>query len=299
MDIPHGHSSQLLKPYHFCKSGVAAAELDNCSFALEPGPGPRHQRVGSDAASGLIRSGSRWAWRSRKERRRALGSRWRTFESVADAIVECPGFAVALVYVLNLPVRKYSVQQRPESSLDWDRKAWSMLGCDAHGTTKSDIPIDPGNAVLARCTQALMRRTVAVEESRSVVLCEQGDAQCAHLLAEVKGGASCVDIMGRACDYVQEREQLMHVQPLTSGSLEAMGDVMEALIGICHNSCPYSQVIQEHLASESGVAVAEFAKVGDLLTRLVRCCWCLSHDASCARASPVSPVRPQATVQHG
>ena len=226
-------------------------------------------------------------------------SRWRTFESVADAIVECPGFAVALVYVLNLPVRKYSAQQRPESSLDWDRKAWSMLGCDAHGTTKSGIPLDPGNAVLARCTQALMRRTVAVEESRSVVLCEQGDAQCAHLLAEVKGGASCVDVMGRARDYVQEREQLMHVQPLTSGSLEAMGDFMEALIGICHNSCPYSQVIQEHLASESGVAVAEFAKVGDLLTRLVECCWCFSHDASCARASPVSPVRPQATVQHG
>ena len=81
MDIPHGHSSQLLKPYHFCKSGVAAAELDNCSFALEPGPGPRHQRVGSDAAFGLIRSGSRWAWRSvladvRVSGRRNRGMSW-------------------------------------------------------------------------------------------------------------------------------------------------------------------------------------------------------------------------------
>ena len=88
-------------------------------------------------------------------------------------------------------------------------------------------------------------------------------------------------------------------QPLTHGKLEAMGDVIEAVWGICHKSMPESKIIQEHLASESGVAVAEFAKVGDLLTRLVRCCWCFSHDASCARASAVPPVRPQATVQHG
>ena len=167
MDIPHGHSSQLLKPYHFCKSGVAAAELDKCSFALEPGLASRHHK--SEAMQDPVLSVQ--AADGRGDHARSEGgrsrSRWRTFESVADAIVECPGFAVALVYVLSLPVRKYSVQQRPESSLDWDRKAWSMLGCDAHGTTKSDIPLDPGNAVLARCTQALMRRTVAVEESVS------------------------------------------------------------------------------------------------------------------------------------
>ena len=48
-------------------------------------------------------------------------------ESVADAIIGCRSFAVALAYVLSLPVHKYGVADRLESPLDWDRKSWSQL----------------------------------------------------------------------------------------------------------------------------------------------------------------------------
>ena len=46
-------------------------------------------------------------------------------------------------------------------------------------------------------------------------------------------------------------------QPLTHAKLQAMSDVMEAAWGICHKSTPESKVMQEHLASESGVGAAE------------------------------------------
>ena len=70
--------------------------------------------------------------------------------SGADAILGCRSFAMALVHVVRLPAHKYGVADRQESPLDWDRKSWSHL--DAF--TDLGVPVDPGNVVLARCTQA-------------------------------------------------------------------------------------------------------------------------------------------------
>ena len=202
-----------------------------------------------------------------------------TLAPLADAIVDCPGFAVALAYVLSLPVHKHSVADRPVYPLDWDRKAWSMLDCDYHATTKSDMLLDPGNVVLACCTQALMCRAGAVVESRSVRLCEECDAQREALLAHFKLGVHCVDIIRFAWVYAQQKEELLQVEePLTHAKLQAMSDVMEAAWGICHKSTPESKVMQEHLASESGVGAAEFVKAGVLLRQLVWCCQRLTHN---------------------
>ena len=126
-------------------------------------------------------------------------------ESVADAILGCRSFAVALAYVLSLPVHKHSVADRPVYPLDWDRKAWSMLDCDYHATTKSDMLFDPGNVVLACCTQALICRAGAVVKSKSVRLCEECDAQRGALLAHFKLGVHCVDIIRFAWVYAQRK----------------------------------------------------------------------------------------------
>ena len=66
-------------------------------------------------------------------------------ESVADAILGCRSFAVALAYVLSLLVHKYGVADRLESPLDWDRKAWSHL----HTPTELDVPLDPPSSAAA------------------------------------------------------------------------------------------------------------------------------------------------------
>ena len=68
-----------------------------------------------------------------------------TLAPLADAIVDCPGFAVALAYVLSLPVHKYGVADRPESPLDWDRKAWSHL----HTPTELGVPLDTPSSAAA------------------------------------------------------------------------------------------------------------------------------------------------------
>ena len=154
-----------------------------------------------------------------------------------------------------------------------------MLDCDYHATTKSDMLFDPGNVVLACCTQALICRAGAVVKSRSVRLCEECDAQREALLAHFKLGVHCVDIIRFAWVYAQQKEELLQVeQPLTHAKLQAMSDVMEAAWGICHKSTPESKVMQEHLASESGVGAAEFGKAGALLKQLVWCCQRLTHN---------------------
>ena len=76
-------------------------------------------------------------------------------EPVVDEMLSCRGFAVVLAYVLSLPAHKYGVADRPESVLDWDRKAWSLA-------TNWTMHLDPGNVVLACCMQALMCRAGAI-----------------------------------------------------------------------------------------------------------------------------------------
>ena len=71
-------------------------------------------------------------------------------ESVGDAIFDCRSFGVALAYVLSPLVHKYGVADRLESPLGWDCKAWSH----PHAFTELHVPLDPGNVVLACCTQA-------------------------------------------------------------------------------------------------------------------------------------------------
>ena len=197
--------------------------------------------------------------------------------SLANKIADCPACAAALAYVLSLPVHKHGVNDRLVSPLEWDRKAWSRLVYDYRATTISDMVLEPGNVLLACCTQALMCCAGVVVEPRSVRLCEGCDAERGSLLAQLKLGVPSVDIIRFAWVYAQQKEELLQVeQPPTHGKLEAMGDVIEAVWGICHKSTPESKVMQEHLASESGVGAAEFVKAGVLLRQLVWCCQRLS-----------------------
>ena len=135
-----------------------------------------------------------------------------------------------------------------------------------------------------------------VVEPRSVRLCEGCDAERGALLAQLKLGVPSVDIIRFAWVYAQQKEELLQVeQPPTHGKLEAMGDVIEAVWGICHKSMPESKVIQEHLASESGVGAAEFGKAGALLKQLVWCCQRLTHNVystSIALATVVRAINP-------
>ena len=161
-------------------------------------------------------------------------------ESVADRILGSRSFAVALAYVLSLPAHRYGVADRPESPLDWDRKAWSRL----HSFSEYGVPVDPGNVVLACCTQALMCRAGATVGSKSARLCGKCGTQREALLAHFKLGEPCVDFVRLAWVYVQHHEERMQVEHrLTSAKLEAMGDVMEAVAGICHEWRRESRVI--------------------------------------------------------
>ena len=217
--------------------------------------------------------------RSRSARVRACARVGATLASLANKIADCPGCAAALAYVLSLPVHKHGVNDRLVSPLEWDRKAWSRLVYDYRATTISDMVLEPGNVLLACCTQALMCCAGVVVEPRSMRLCEGCDAERGALLAQLKLGVPAVDIIRFAWVYAQQKEELLQVeQPPTHGKLEAMGDVIEAVWGICHKSMPESKVIQEHLASESGVGAAEFVKAGVLLRQLVWCCQRLSHN---------------------
>ena len=60
---------------------------------------------------------------------------------------------------------------------------------------------------------------------------------------------------------------------------EAMGDVIEAVGGICHTWRRESKVIQDHLASLSRVPAMEFKEVGDVLGQLARSCMWFPRDA--------------------
>ena len=65
----------------------------------------------------------------------------------------------------------------------------------------------------------------------------------------------------------------MRVEHQTSwAKLEGMGDVIEAIRGICHAWRRESKAIQAYLAHQSGVPAMEFKKVGDALGQLARCC---------------------------
>ena len=86
--------------------------------------------------------------------------------------------------------------------------------------------------------------------------CEGVDAERGALLAQLKLGVPSVDIIRFAWVYAQQKEELLQVG----------------------KSIPESKVIQEHLASESGVGAAEFVKAGVLLRQLVWCCQRLSHN---------------------
>ena len=55
-----------------------------------------------------------------------------------------------------------------QSALQWDRKAWSHL----QSFTELDVALDPGNVVLACCTQALICRAA----SASALLDERVEA---------------------------------------------------------------------------------------------------------------------------
>ncbi len=61
---------------------------------------------------------------------------------------------------------------------------------------------------------------------------------------------------------------------LTPTKLEAMGDVMEAVGGICHEWRHESQVMRAVLASQSGVGAAEFLEAGELLGQFALCGQC-------------------------
>ena len=81
------------------------------------------------------------------------------------------------------------------------------------------------------------------------------------MLAHVKLGEPCVDLVRLV--HHEERMQVEH--DLTPAKLEAMGDVMEAVGGICHEWRRESQIMRAHLASQSGVGAEEFREAGDLL----------------------------------
>ena len=103
------------------------------------------------------------------------------------------------------------------------------------GLIELDVPLDPGSVILACCTQALMCRAGATVESKSARLCGGYDTQREALLANFKLGEPCVDFVRLAWVYVQHDEERMQVEhDLTPAKLEAMGDVMEAVGGICH-----------------------------------------------------------------
>ena len=91
---------------------------------------------------------------------------------------------------------------------------------------------------------------------------------------------------------------------LTSAKLEAMGDVMEAGGGICHEWRHESKVMRAVLASQSGVGTAEFLEAGEPLGHLARCCqWPPRYAYSCggsaaervaiALATVVRAIKPQ------
>ena len=90
---------------------------------------------------------------------------------------------------------------------------------------------------------------------------------------QFKRGVPSADLVRIALVYAQEDEGRMQVeQPWSWSKLEGMGDVIEAIGGICHAWRRESRAIQAYLAQQSGVPATEFRKVGDALRQLVRSC---------------------------
>ena len=70
----------------------------------------------------------------------------------------------------------------------------------------------------------------------------------------------------------QEEERMQVEHKWTWQKMVAMGNVVEAVGGICHAWRKDSRVIHAYLAAESGVPAMEFKKVGDVLGQLARYC---------------------------
>ena len=126
-------------------------------------------------------------------------------DQAADLVLANRAFAVALAYALSLDAHMYGVRNRPFHPLQWDRKAFSHL----HFFTELDVPLDPGNVVLACCLQALMSRCGTVVGSRCMRLCDECNLDRADVLAQFKVGKSSVDLVRLALACVQQNEELM------------------------------------------------------------------------------------------
>ena len=184
-------------------------------------------------------------------------------------VLESRAFGVALAYALSLPAHKYGVDDRPEPPLEWDRKAWSHL----HFFKELGVELDPGNVVLACCLQAIMCRGGTGTGWERTRLCDHCTEHREDLLAHFKRGLPCADLVRIALVYAQENEGKLQVDHLWSCSkMEGMGDVIEAIGGICHPWRRESKAIQAYLAQQSGVPATEFRKVGDVLGQLARSC---------------------------
>ena len=149
----------------------------------------------------------------------------------ADRVLASRAFAEAVYYALSLPSHKYGVGNRPEYPLKWDRKAWSHL----HYFVELEVPLDPGNVVLACCLQALMCRCGTVVQSKDMRLCDKCNLERGDVLAQFESEESCADLVRLALARAQQKEENMQVENMwTWQKIEAMGDVIEAVGGICH-----------------------------------------------------------------
>ena len=132
----------------------------------------------------------------------------RSVQLAADRVLASRAFAVAVCYALSLPSHKYKGRNRPDYPLQWDRKAWSHL----HYFVELDVPLDPGNVVLACCLQALMCRCGIVIQSQDMRLCDQCDLERGDLLAQIKSEESCADVVRLALARAQQKEENMLVE---------------------------------------------------------------------------------------
>ena len=117
-------------------------------------------------------------------------------------------------------------------------------------------------------------------------LCDECNLDRADVLAQFKLGKSSVVLVRIALACAQQNEELMQVEhQRTWSKMCGVGDVIEAVGGICHAWRREASILQACLADRSGVPVEEFKQVGEVLRQLARSCRWFPRDAW-GRAEP-------------
>ena len=138
---------------------------------------------------------------------------------------------ILLPYVCSLPSHKYRVTEIPQSCLEWDQKSWSHIyRCVTYG-----FKIDPGNSSYSYGMHLLL-----IELSP----------------------------IGRGLTRLQEMHKMIASGKLNDQLQEAMGDVLEAVGGICDIRSIQSRILQAYLHAQCQLDKTAFRDVSDKIKNL-------------------------------